>query len=113
LEPGREHEAKFSFSPNRIFDMEYAQLWDHFKGLTCRWMIVNRGTLGDTVNDVDTLGDVTLVRSKYIGYQDITYTTRLLSYTPKHYSSTNDFDLTNTAVYAVNDESGARVDATT
>lgn len=113
LEPGREHETRFSFSPNRIFDMEYCQLWDHFRGLTYRWMIVNRGTLGDTTNDVDAVGDITLIRSKYIGYQDITYKTRLLSYTPKHYSSTHNFDTTNTAVYAVNDDSGARIDATT
>jgi len=110
LEPGREHQANFSFKPNRIFDMEYTELYDHFKGITTRWMIVTRGTLGDTNNTVGTVGDITLGPSKYIGYQDIVYKSKLLSPYPKNYNQVSNWDTSVTNLYAINDESGARQD---
>jgi len=110
LEPGREANFNLNFHPNRIFDMEYTDTFDHFKGITTRWMICTRGTLGDTSNAVGTVGDITLGPSKYIGYQDITYTSRLLTPFPRRYELNGAWDVAVTNLYTVNDESGARID---
>jgi len=110
LEPGREANFSLNFAPNRIFDMEYTDTFDHFKGITTRWMIATRGTLGDTGATGGAVGDITLGPSKYIGYQDITYTSRLLTPFPRRYELSGAWDTSVTNLYNINDASGARID---
>jgi len=104
LEPGREFNAHFKFKPKRILDLEYTGEYDHVKGLTTRWMICHWGSLGETVQLLDSLGVPEIGPGKYIGTIKNSYKFSLLSMIERQYLRNSDLTVATQTLYTINDE---------
>ncbi|UYD39082.1 MAG: capsid protein [Wigfec virus K19_426] len=88
--PGCTHQLNWSFSPNRVMDMDYVKDFATIKGISSQILVVQRGTLGDDQNS-KTVGTISIGPSKLIGSLHTRFTSQLLNFFPKNYYQVSDY----------------------
>lgn len=96
--PGCTHQLNWTFSPNRVMDMDYVKDFATIKGITSKIMIVQRGTVGDDAN-ATSIGSISLSISKLVGSVRQSFETQLLNYWPKTVTQDNNYATGVTSLY--------------
>lgn len=114
LESGRELTHTFMFTPNRILDTEYINTYFAIKGITYRYLFVQRGTLGDNSDaTVAAIGGISLTPTKIIGNIRRVYKASLLSPYATTVTQTGTYATSDGHLYQMNPELAQVVDAIT
>lgn len=109
LGAGCTHNAEWLFKPNRIVDMEYVNRNAMIKGITGYIMVVQRGFVVDS-SLADTVGNISLSKTKLIGCVTQTVRTRLVSVFPGTYKYVNNFAAVGGVEYGMNVDTGVVID---
>ena len=109
LSPGQEHDFHFKFKPMRIVQLEHLGEYDHIKGITYRYMLAVRGSLGDSSIDNNAVGDIGTSPAKYIGFIKNRAVAVTLTPFRRTFTRTDNLDSTPGAgavLYTINDQTG-------